>query len=201
MARKHRDVEVIARDTVFQGTYRVDRYRLKHRTFAGGWSEELSREVFERKHAAALLPYDPVRDEVVLIEQFRAGAYAAGRDPWLIECVAGLIEEGETPEDVARRETLEETGLELLGLERVGGIFASPGAVSEFVDIFLGRVDAAGAGGLHGLDREHEDIRVFARPVHEAIDLMSEGQILVGHTVVALQWLAIHRDDVRRRWT
>ncbi|MCY4499141.1 MAG: NUDIX domain-containing protein [Rhodospirillaceae bacterium] len=201
MARKHRDVEVIARDTVFQGTFRVDRYRLKHRTFAGGWSEELSREVFERKHAAALLPYDPVRDEVVLIGQFRAGAYAAGRDPWLIECVAGLIEGGETPEDVARRETLEESGLKLLGLERIGGIFASPGAVSEFVDIFLGRVDAAGAGGLHGLDREHEDIRVFACPVHEAIDLLSEGHILVGHTVVALQWLAIHRDDVRQRWT
>ena len=201
MATKHRDVEVIARDTVFQGTFRVDRYRLKHKTFAGEWSKEMSREVFERKHAAALLPYDPVRDEVVLIEQFRAGAYAAGRDPWLIECVAGLIEGVETPEDVARRETLEESGLKLLGLERIGGIFVSPGAVSEFIDIFLGRVDATNAGGIHGLDREHEDIRVFACPVHEALNLLDQGRVLVSHTVVALQWLALHRDDVRQRWT
>ena len=201
MVRKHGGVEAIARETVFQGTFRVDRYRLRHRTFAGGWSEELSREVFEQGHAVALLPYDPVRDEVVLIEQFRVGAYAAGREPWLIECVAGMIGEGETPKDVARRETIEETGLALQGLERIGGIFVSPGAVSEFVELFLGRVDAAGAGGIHGLDREHEDIRVFACPVHQAINLLDQGRVLVSHTVVALQWLALHRDDVRNRWT
>lgn len=201
MIGKRRDVEVIARDTVFQGRFRVDRYRLRHRKFAGGWSEEMSREVFDCRHAAALLPYDPARDEVVLIEQFRIGAYAAGNEPWLIECVAGLAEDGETPEDVARRETFEETGLEPRDLERIGGFFVAPGAVSEFATVFLGRVDATGAGGLHGLDRENEDIRVSARPFGEAIDLLNRGRIVVAHTVVALQWLALHRDDVRERWT
>lgn len=201
MTGKRRDVEVIARDTVFQGRFRVDRYRLRHRKFAGGWSAEMAREVFDCRHAAALLPYDPARDEVVLIEQFRIGAYAAGNEPWLIECVAGLTEDGETPEEVARRETVEETGLEPGDVERIGGFFVAPGAVSEFVTVFLGRVDATGAGGLHGLDREHEDIRVFACPFDDAIDLLNRGRILTAHTVAALQWLALRRADVRSRWT
>ena len=90
-----KDVEVITKETVFQGYFRVDRYRLRHRTFAGGWTDEMVREVFERGHAVVVLLYDPDRDEVALIEQFRPGAFAAGWNPWLIECVAGIIDEGE----------------------------------------------------------------------------------------------------------
>ena len=104
------DVEILDKETAFQGYFRIDRYRLRHRLFAGGWSEAITREVFERGHVVGVLPYDPIEDRVVLIEQFRIGAYAAGFSPWLIEIVAGVIEAGEEPEEVARRETLEETG-------------------------------------------------------------------------------------------
>ena len=122
------DVKVVERATPFQGYFRLDHYRLKHRLFEGGWSGEMSREVFERGHAVAVLPYDPDRDEVVLIEQFRPGAYAAlasewfddGASPWLVECVAGIIDKGENPDDVARRELIEEPGvLAATGLEAI----------------------------------------------------------------------------------
>ena len=201
MVGKRSDVDVIERETVFQGYFRVDRYRLRHRLFAGGWSDEMTREVFERGHAVTVLPYDPVRDEVVLIEQFRSGAFASGRDPWLVECVAGIIENGETPEDVARREVVEETGLRVSDLWPMRGMFVSPGAVTEFIELFLGRVDSTGAGGIHGLDHEHEDIRVFTCPMSEALGMLESGRVVDCHTVVSLQWLALHRDEVRSRWS
>ena len=200
MMGKRSDVEVIERETVFQGYFKVDRYHLRHKLFAGGWSGKISWEVFERGHAATVLPYDPVRDEIVLMEQFRAGAFASGKDPWLIECVAGIIEDGETPEDVARREVLEENGLTVSDLWHMHGMFVSPGAVTEFVELYLGRVDAKNAGGIHGLDHEHEDIRVFTCSLSEATDMLASGRIVDSHTIVSLQWLALHQDEVRERW-
>lgn len=201
MVGKRSDVEIIERETVYQGYFRVDRYRLRHKLFAGGWSDEMQREVFERGHAVTLLPYDPVRDEVVLIEQFRPGAFASGRDAWLIECVAGIIEEGETPEDVARREAVEEAGLTVQDLWHMQSMFVSPGAVTEHMELYLGRVDADGAGGIHGLDHEHEDIRVFVCAFNEAMEMLESGRIIDCHTVVSLQWLALHRDEVREQWS
>lgn len=200
MVGKRSDVEVIACDTVFQGYFRIDRYRLKHKKFAGGWSGEMSREVFERGHAVGVLPYDPVRNEIVLIEQFRTGAYAAGWNPWLTECVAGIIEDGEAPADVAKRETMEETGLEVSDLIPVIRMLVSPGANSQSVELFLGRVDATDAGGIHGLDQEHEDIRVFVAPLSNALSMLGDGRISDSHSIVALQWLALHLDEVRERW-
>ena len=201
MVGKRSDVEVIERKTVFQGYFRVDRFRLRHKLFAGGWSSEMSREVFERGHAVTVLPYDPARDEVVLIEQFRPGAFAAGKNPWLIECVAGIIEDGEMPEDVAYREIVEETGLSVSDLWHMLGMFVSPGAVTEFIELYLGRVDARDAGGVHGLDHEHEDIRVFKCAFGKALDMLDDGRIIDCHTVTSLHWLALHRDEVRARWT
>ena len=201
MVGKRSDVEVIERKTVFQGYFRVDRFRLRHKLFAGGWSSEMSREVFERGHAVTVLPYDPARDEVVLIEQFRPGAFAAGKNPWLIECVAGIIEDGEMTEDVAYREIVEETGLSVSDLWHMLGMFVSPGAVTEFIELYLGRVDARDAGGVHGLDHEHEDIRVFKCAFGKALDMLDDGRIIDCHTVTSLHWLALHRDEVRARWT
>ena len=124
-------IEVLEKIPAYRGYFRVDSYRLRHRRFDGGWTPVLEREVFERGHAAALLPYDPRRDEVVLIEQFRVGALAAGLDPWLIEIVAGIIEPGEAADEVARRETHEETGLNVGRIERIAEVFVSPGGASE----------------------------------------------------------------------
>jgi len=193
-------VEVTEQTAVFSGYFRVDRYRLRHRRFDGGWTGEMTREVFERGHAAAVLPYDPARDVVVLIEQFRIGALAAGLEPWLIETVAGIIEPGETAEDVVRREAREEAGCEILALERIGAVMPSPGGCSEVIELFCGRVAADGLGGLHGVDDEHEDIRAFALPLSEALDRLARGEILNANAMMTLQWLALNRTQLRDRW-
>ncbi len=194
------DVEIIEKKVVYRGYFRIDRYRLRHRLFAGGWSPELVREVFERGHVAAVLPYDPASDSVVLIEQFRIGACAAKFAPWLVEIVAGVIEEGESPEEVARRETMEETGCAVQDLAPVYTYLVSPGGTSESVNLFCGRVDARNAGGIHGNRSEHEDIRVGAVPFAEAAAKLKSGEIANGLALIALQWLAMNRDELRRRW-
>ena len=195
-----RKVDILERVTAFQGYFRVDRYRLRHETFDGGMSAEITREIFERGHAAATLPYDPVRDEVVLLEQFRVGAHAAGREPWMIEIVAGIIEDGETPESLVQREMLEEAGLTPLELEPMATILTSPGGASETVHFFCARIDSSDAGGLFGLDHEGEDIRAFVVPGDDVADLLTSGQVENGPAVLALQWFLLNRDRLRQQW-
>jgi ADP-ribose pyrophosphatase len=194
------DVEIIEKTAAFQGYFRVDRYRLRHRRFDGGWSDVMTREVFERGQAVAVLPYDPQRDELVLIEQFRMGAYAEGRAPWLIEVVAGIIEEGEDPAEVARREMQEETGCELLDLVPVADYLVSPGGTSQGVKLFCGRVNAEGAGGIHGLAHEHEDIRVMVEPAARIPEILASPGACDATTILSLQWLMLNRDAIRWRW-
>ncbi len=147
-----------------------------------------------------VLPYDPVRDTVVLIEQFRIGAYAAGFAPWLIEPVAGIIEPGETPEEVARREAIEEAGCKIAELEPIGKVLSTPGICSEVLHLYCGRVDSAGVGGIHGLEHEHEDIRAFTLPLDAALERLARGEIVNGNAVMTLQWLALNRARLRARW-
>ena len=194
------NVEVIEKTTPYQGYSRIDVYRLRHKRFGGGWTEVMSRELYDRGHAAVVLPFDPARDAVVLIERFRIGAYAAGFSPWLIEIVAGVIEAGEEPEEVARRETLEETGCSVTELMPVTTYLPGPGGASESVRLFCGRVDARGAGGIHGKKEEHEDIRVFPVPFTEAMARLKRGEIKNAVSIIALQWLALNHDELRRRW-
>jgi ADP-ribose pyrophosphatase len=189
-------VEVIAKETVFDGYFRIDRYRLKHELHAGGWSGELVREVFERGHAVAVLPFDPARETVVLIEQFRVGAFAHGDGGWIMESVAGIIEPGETPEDVARRETHEETGLAVHDLVPIADFYVSPGGTSQFNNLFCAIVDADRAGGIHGLDHEGEDIRVVPVPLAEVSALIASGAIRDATTLIALQWLLAHHETL-----
>ena len=194
------DVDLIERRTAWQGHYRMDVYRLRYRRFDGSWSAPVVREVFERGRAAAVVPYDPRRDEVVLIRQFRPGAYAAGMDPWLWEIVAGIIEPGETPESVVRREAREEAALEIADPIRICEYLVSPGGTSEVCTLFAAQVDASGAGGLHGLASEHEDIAVEAMPFARAMGLLNGDRLNNAKTIIGLQWLALNRDELRRRW-
>jgi len=193
-------VELLGKSEKYSGFFRINLYRLRHRLFAGGWSGVIERELFERGHAVGVLPYDPVADCVVLIEQFRIGALVAGMSPWLIEVVAGIIEEGEAPEEVARRETREEAGLEIQALLPMCRYLVSPGGSSESVRLYFGRVDSSGAGGIHGLAEEHEDIRVDRVAYEEAMRLLEEGRVTNSVSLIALQWLALNRDRVRAAW-
>jgi len=195
-----KDIEILDKSEQYKGYFRINRYRLRYRLYAGGWSGELQRELFERGHAVGVLPYDPAADSVVLIEQFRIGALVAGMGPWLTEVVAGIIEEGEAPEEVARRETREEAGIEVMDLMPICRYLVSPGGSSESVILFCGRVDSRGAGGIHGLAAEHEDIKVDVVPYAEAMRRLEEGDFTNAISIIALQWLALHRGRVRAAW-
>ncbi|WP_087018872.1 ADP-ribose diphosphatase [Thaumasiovibrio subtropicus] len=194
---KH-DVALLEKETVFQGFFRMVKYRLKHKLFAGGWSEEMDREVFERGHAVALLPYDPQRDQVVMVEQFRVGAYIAGCAPWQMEIVAGIIEDGETPHDVALREAEEEAGLKVHALHDVTRYLSSSGGCTECLNIVVGEVDSKNAGGIHGLAEEHEDIRVHVVPRSTAYEWVDSGKIENAASIIALQWLQLNYQKLQR---
>jgi ADP-ribose pyrophosphatase len=199
-AAERDDVDIVVKERVYQGYFAIDRYRLRHRTFAGGWTEPVTREVFERGHAVAALLYDPGRDEVCLIEQFRAGALAAGWNPWLVEVVAGIIEPGESLDEVARREVLEEAGCEVLDLIRISDVIITAGASSETVRVYCARIDASKAGGIHGLVSEGEDIRVFTVSTDEALAMVKDGRINNSVAMISLLWLAGERENLRKRW-
>lgn len=193
-------LDIIEKLTAFQGYFRVDKYRLRHETFEGGMSEEITREIFERGHAASALPYDPQRDEIVLLEQFRIGAHAGGFHPWLIEIVAGIIEDGESPEELVRREIQEEAGLEARDLEPIGTYLLSPGGTSETMHFFCARIDSSAAGGVFGLDDEGEDIRAFVISGTEVEALLASGKITNATAAIALQWFLLNRKRLLKIW-
>ena len=194
------DVEIIARETLYRGFFSLNLYRFRHRLFNGDMSPEIKREIFERGHAAVLLPYDPVRDEVVLIEQLRIAAVDTSSSPWLLEMVAGMIETGESVEDVCRREAQEEAGVTVGRCKPVLSYLASPGGTSERLSIMVGEVDATTAEGIHGLEEEHEDIRVHVVSREQAYRWVEEGAIDNAASVIALQWLALHHESLRKEW-
>lgn len=194
-------VEIIQAETVFQGYFRIDRYTLRHRTHDGGWSGTMTREVFERGHATAIIPYDPWRDRVLLIEQFRAPALAAAKSAWQMEVVAGVIDKGQGPETVAHREMKEETGETLHDLIPLYHYLVSQGGTSETVRLYCGIVDTTAAGGIHGLDEEQEDIRVHVLAFDEAWARVKDGRIDNAPTIIGLQWLALERGNLPTAYT
>jgi ADP-ribose pyrophosphatase len=192
--------EILETSTGYAGFFHILRYRLRHRLFNGGWSRVLTRELFERGHAAAVLPYDPKTDQVILTEQFRIGALQAPGGPWLLEIVAGMIEAGETPEDVVRREAVEEIGCAVSDLVSICDYHVSPGGTSERIHLFCGRVDASQAGGVFGSLDEGEDIRVVVMSADDAIAHVQAGKIVSAAPIIALQWLMMHRGTLREAW-
>ena len=199
----HPDVEILGFEIGFARHMRVDVVRFRHRLFAGGWSGDRVFDVVRRGPAVSVLLYDPDRDSVVLVEQFRLPALYGGRSPWQVEAVAGLIDtDDEGPEEVARRETREEANLDLIGpLVPIQRMLPASGSYDEVIWVFCGRVDSRNAAGLYGLADEHEDIRVVVKTLAEAEALLDAGEIESSHTLVGLHWLLRHRDRLRREWS
>ena len=180
--------------TLFEKYFRLDEYSLSHELYRGGYSSEFTREIFERGSAVALLPYDPKCRKVVLIEQFRAGAIHAKSSPWLIECIAGIVEAGEIEDQVAMRESLEEAGCEIKQLHQISRYYVSPGGTTEECTLYCGIVDSTGVGGIHGLADENEDIRVEVVDADLAYQWVRDGVIKSSATIIALQWLELNQD-------
>lgn len=195
-----KDIEMISRETLYRGFFSIELYRFRHRLFNGEMSGEVKREIFERGHAAVLLPYDSVRDEVVLIEQIRIAAYDTRHTPWLLEAIAGMIEKGETVEEVARRESEEEAGLTIGRIKPVLSYLSSPGGTSERLSIMVGEVDASLAKGIHGLKEESEDIKVHVVSREQAYQWVEDGAIDNGSSIIALQWLQINHKKLQQEW-
>ncbi|MDO8416579.1 MAG: NUDIX domain-containing protein [Agitococcus sp.] len=193
-----RDVEIVEQRVVYQGFSRLDIVRLRHRQFAGGMGVIIQRELLMKPEAVGVLIYDPKRDEVLMIEQFRVGALSES-NPWQLEIVAGLVDsvdEDETLEAVVCREALEEASIELRQLQKLMSYFMSPGGSNEKFTLFVAQADLSDAGGLHGLPEEGEDIRVTVLKSEVAFQALMDGRVSNAPALIALQWLMLNKQHL-----
>ena len=180
----------------YNGFFKIDLCHIQHETYRGG-EIEVQRERFHRGDAVAVLMYDPAKDKIVLLEQFRVGAIDDEAGPWLLEIVAGMIEPGESITDVARRECLEESGVEVHSFEPIHSFYSSPGGCSEKIHVLCALVDSDQTTGIHGVANEGEDIKVFVIDYGQLHDLMASGRICAAIPLIALQWLQLNRERLR----
>jgi len=194
------EVEVVENENLYRGFLGINRFHIRHSLFAGGNSPVIVRERVESFQAASVLLYDPLLDKVVMIEQFRIGAIDDPGGAWILEVIGGVIEQGETPEAVARREAVEEAGCQVERLESICDFMVSPGFSTERIFLFCGEVDASSAGGIHGLEQEGEDIRVDVLSSEELIGELYGGRINCTSAIIAVQWFAMNRERLQREW-
>ena len=194
------DVEILARKECHRRFLRIDLLTLKHRLHEGGWLGPLERELLVKQPAVGVLLFDPVRDEVVLVRQFRVGVIDEKTSPWLLELVAGMVDSDESPLEVAARECQEEANLTPQFLEPICEYYCSPGTSNEKLSLFCGRVDASAAGGVYGLADEHEDIEVITLSYDEVVAALENGELDNAMTIIAVQWLMINKPKLMARW-
>lgn len=197
------DMEIMAEKTLYKGFFTLKQIQFKHKLFAGGESEIVTRELLIKGAASAVIAYDPKADSVVLVEQVRIGAAyhpEPMRSPWLLELIAGMVEKDEKPEEVALRESKEEAGITVKNLTHCLSVWDSPGGTVERLHLFVGKVDSSQAKGIHGLADENEDIRVHVVKREQAYQWMCEGKIDNGIAVIGLQWLQLNYAQLQKRW-
>lgn len=197
------DMEIVAEKTLYKGFFTLKQIQFKHKLFAGGESEIVTRELLIKGAASAVIAYDPKADSVVLVEQVRIGAAyhpEPMRSPWLFELIAGMVEKDEKPEEVALRESKEEAGITVKNLTHCLSVWDSPGGTVERLHLFVGKVDSSQAKGIHGLADENEDIRVHVVKREQAYQWMCEGKIDNGIAVIGLQWLQLNYAQLQKRW-
>ncbi|MDO6563258.1 NUDIX domain-containing protein [Amphritea sp. 1_MG-2023] len=193
------DAAIIAQQRTCDGFFKIRRLTIRHALFNGG-EIEVVREQCQRGDAVCVLLFDPAKDALVLVEQFRVGALGKSENPWLLELVAGIVEPGETPHDVALRESVEEAGAQIDAIVPITRYLPSAGGSDEYVDLLCARVDSTVVGGVHGLAAEGEDILVHVLPFAEVCELVANGVIDNAATIIAVQWLQLNRQTLLQRW-
>ncbi|WP_417552478.1 NUDIX domain-containing protein [Marinomonas fungiae] len=196
----HSDVEVTKDEVVYDGFFKMHKRELRHRKFNGEWSEYMTREMMVRSDAICVLLFDPVLDKLLMIEQFRP-CLPEHESPWLLEVVAGMVEEGEADEDVARREAFEEAGVEIKRLEYMFRFVPSPGGLVEHLRMYAGEIDSSAVDleATLGLDEEHEDIKLHLFDTSDVMSLL-EQEIVNASAIMALQWFALHGAKLKQKW-
>lgn len=194
------DYKILKREVLCEGIFRLVRFHLRHKLFDGELSHAFTRDRMERKSAVAVLPYDPKGDQVILIEQFRVGAINTPSSPWLLEVVAGVFDAEESSEEVARRETEEEAGCQILDLYPIGEFFVSPGGSNEYLYLFCAHIESTKEEGFFGLHEENEDIRTFVLSFETAYQWLEKGYIKTSPAMIALLWLKLNREWLQRLW-
>ncbi|BBB25001.1 NUDIX domain-containing protein [Amphritea japonica] len=193
------DIEITQQEKLWDGFFKINRLHIRHALFEGG-EVEVIREQFRRDDAVCVLLFDPVKDAIVLVEQFRVGAINKADSPWLLELVAGIVEPGETPEDVARREAVEEAGADISDIVPITRYMPSAGGSDEYIELLCARVDSDGVGGVHGLAHEGEDILVHVLPFAEVCEMVANSTIDNAATIIAVQWLQLNKQKLLQRW-
>ncbi|MEX0964676.1 MAG: NUDIX domain-containing protein [Pseudohongiellaceae bacterium] len=194
------DVEIVSRSLVHGGFLRVEQLWLRHRLFSGEWSEVFLRELQLRHPAVGVLLFDPILDTLLLVRQFRVGMFGEAANSWPIEIVAGMVDSSEQLHEVALRESKEESNCVPTELIKICEYYNSPGATNEKITLYCGRIDSSHAGGVYGSKSEHEDIEVQLFSYDDAMQMLDSGQINNAMTLVSLQWLQLHRQDLLDRW-
>ena len=191
-----------AKRVVYKGFFSVEEHDLSYRKFNNQQSSILTRSALISSDAVIVLPYDPVNDRILLIEQFRAGPYVKGdENPWVLEPIAGLIDEGETPESAGIREAEEEAHLEIKRLELVARSYPSPGISTEFFHQYIGIVELLDSSNLiAGLSSENEDIRSHIFEYEQFFEMIESGKVNVGPLILLGLWLSKNRTRLRKKY-
>jgi len=190
------DVSLHSVKTRYQGFFTMNEYSLQHKLFSGQQSQCFTREIFERGDAVVVMPYDAKQDKVLLIEQFRPGAISGEDSPWLLEFIAGMFDENESPIDVAIREAKEEADIDISSadLQPIMQYLSSPGGMSERIHLYLAQIDSnlIEDGSVYGLEDENEDILLHLVSRSHALQLLTQGKITNAATIIGLQWLELN---------
>ncbi|MEE9428816.1 MAG: NUDIX domain-containing protein [Paracoccaceae bacterium] len=197
---KNDRIRTLDKRVPYKNYFSVEEHDIQVPRFDGSLSNVMTRAIFVSGDAVSVLPYDPVRDRVMLIEQFRFGPHIRGdQNPWKLEAIAGRIDKGETPEQTVHRETAEETGITIQKLLPAIANYPAPGAVAEYMYSFVGLTDLPdNVVGVSGLDSEDEDIKSYLFSFDQAMGFLADGRVDTGPLVNSLLWLALHRDSIRK---
>ena len=180
--------KIINKKNLYSGFFSLNKYEFIHEKHNGEWTSAVEREIFSGAHVSTLLPYDPIKKEIILIQQFRAGALSRYDENYLLEIVAGIVDEGENPEQTAIRECFEETGCEVKQIHPVQSYFPAPGSSESYYHLYLGEIQAFDGERIKGLEKENEDILVKSFKIDEVRQMLKEKKIMNGLTLIALQW-------------